>query len=60
MRPFVGKSEKSDLLEDLFQTRKKIVFNPADQKLVNFRDELPEVAEDAFGKAAHAIIEPFM
>ena len=38
----------------------KIVFNPANQKLVGFLDELQELAKDAFGIAAHAIIEQFI
>ena len=38
----------------------KIVFNPANQKLVDFLDELQKLAKDAFGIAAHAIIEQFI
>ena len=38
----------------------KLVFNPANQKLVEFLDELQKLAKDAFGKAAHAIIEQFI
>ena len=38
----------------------KLVFNPANQKLVDFLDELQNLAKDAFGIAAHAIIEQFM
>ena len=38
----------------------KLVFNPANQKLVDFLDELQELAKDAFGLAAHAIIEQFI
>ena len=38
----------------------KLVFKPANQKLVNFVDELQKLAEDAFGIAAHAIIEQFI
>ena len=38
----------------------KIVFNPANQKLVDFLDELQKLAKNAFGIAAHAIIEQFM
>ena len=37
----------------------KLVFNPANQKLVDFLDELRKLAKDAFGIAAHAIIEQF-
>ena len=38
----------------------KLVFNPAKQKLVDFLDELQKLAKDAFGIAAHAIIEQFI
>ena len=38
----------------------KLVFNPANQKLVDFLDELQKLAKDAFGIAAHAIIEQFI
>ena len=38
----------------------KLVFNPTNQKLVDFLDELPKLAKDAFGIAAHAIIEQFI
>ena len=35
----------------------KLVFNPANQKVLDFLDELQELANDAFGIAAHAVIE---
>ena len=38
----------------------KLVFNPVKQKLVKFLDELQKLAKDAFGIAAHAIIEQFI
>ena len=38
----------------------KLVFNPANQKLVGFLDELQKLGKDAFGIAAHAIIEQFI
>ena len=38
----------------------KLVFNPANQKLVDFFDELQKLVKDAFGIAAHAIIEQFI
>ena len=38
----------------------KFVFNPANQKLVDFLDELQKLAKNAFGIAAHAIIEQFI
>ena len=37
----------------------KLVFNPANQKLVGFLDELQKLAKDTFGTAAHAIIGQF-
>ena len=38
----------------------KLVFNPANKKLVDFLDEPQKLAKDAFGTAAHAIIEQFI
>ena len=38
----------------------KLVFNTANQKLVDFLDELQRLANDALGIAAHAIIEQFI
>ena len=38
----------------------KLVFNPANQKLVDFLDELRNLAKDVFGIAAHDIIEQFI
>ena len=38
----------------------KLVFNPANQKLVDFLDEHQKLAKDAFGIAAHGIIEQFI
>ena len=38
----------------------KLVFNPANQKLVDFLDKLQKLAKYAFGIAAHAIIEQFI
>ena len=38
----------------------KLVFNPANQKLVDFLDELQKLAKDAFAIAAHAITEQFI
>ena len=38
----------------------KLVFHPANQNLVEFLDELQKLAKDAFGIAAHAIIEQFI
>ena len=38
----------------------KLVFNPPNQKLVDFLDELEKLAKDVLGIAAHAIIEQFI
>ena len=38
----------------------QLVFNPANQKLIDFLDELQKFAKDAFGVAAQAIIEQFI
>ena len=38
----------------------KLVFNPANQKLVDFLDELKRLAKNAFGIAAHGISEQFI
>ena len=38
----------------------KLFFNPANQKLVDFVDELQKLAKDAFEIAAHAIVEQFI
>ena len=38
----------------------KLVFNPANQKLLDFLDELQNLAKDAFGIAVHAIIDQFI
>ena len=38
----------------------RLVFNPANQKLIDFLDELQKLAKEAFGVAAQAIIEQFI
>ena len=38
----------------------KLVFNPTNQNLVDFLDEVHKLAKDAFGIALHAIIEQFI
>ena len=38
----------------------KLVFNPANQKLVDFLDELQKLAKNLFGIAGHALIEQFI
>ena len=38
----------------------RLVFNPANQKLIDFLDELQKLAKHAFGVAAREIIEQFV
>ena len=38
----------------------RLVFNPANQKVIDFLDELQKLAENAFGVAAQAIIDQFI
>ena len=38
----------------------RLDFNPANQNLIDFLDELQKLAKDAFGVAAHEIIEQFI
>ena len=38
----------------------KLVFSPANQNLIDFPDDFHILAKDAFGIAAHAIIEQFI
>ena len=38
----------------------RLVFNPSNQKLIDFLDELQKLAKDAIGVAAQAIIEQFI
>ena len=38
----------------------QLVFNPANQKLIDFLDELQKLANDEFGVAAQAIIDQFI
>ena len=42
------------------QKFQRLVFNPANQKLIDFLDELQILAKNAFGVAAQAIIEQFI
>ena len=37
----------------------QLVFNPVNQNLIDFLDELQKLAKDAFGVAVQAIIDPF-
>ena len=57
---FLGKYVKPQSMAAAKHKFQKLVFNPANQKLVDFLDELQKLANDAFGIAAHAIIEKFI
>ena len=54
---FRGKYVKPQSMATAKHKFEKLVFNPANKKLVDFLDELQKQAKDAFGIAAHAIIE---
>ena len=57
---FRRKYVKPQLMATAKHNFQKLVFNPANQKLVDFLDELQKLAKDAFGIAAHAMIEQFI
>ena len=38
----------------------QLIFNPTNQKLIDFLDELQKLAKDAFGVAAQAIVDQFI
>ena len=57
---FRRKYVKSQSMATAKHKFQKLVFNPANQKLVDFLDELQKLAKDAFGIAAHAITEQFI
>ena len=57
---FRTKYVKSQSMATAKHKFQKLVFNPANQKLVDFLDELQKLAKDAFGNAALAIIEQFI
>ena len=56
---FRRKYVKSQSMATAKHKFQKLVFNAANQKLVDFLDELQKPAKDAFGVAAHAIIQQF-
>ena len=57
---FRWKYVKLQLMETAKHNFQKLVFNPANQNLVDFLDELQKLAKDAFRIAAHTIIEQFI
>ena len=57
---FLRKYEKLQSMATAKHKFQRLVFNPANQKLIDFLDELQKLAKDAFGVAAQAIIEQFI
>ena len=57
---FRRKYVKPQLMATAKHSFQKLVFNLANQKLVIYLDQLKKLAKDAFGFAAHAIIEQFI
>ena len=57
---FLRKYVKPQSMASAKHKFQKIVFNPANQMLVDSLAELEKLAEDAFGTAAHAIIRQFI
>ena len=51
---------KTQSLATLKHKSQRLVFNPANQKLIDFLDELQKLAKVAFGVAAQAVIEQFI
>ena len=51
------KPQSMAMVQNKFQ---RLDFNPANQSLIDFMDELQKLAEDAFGTAAHPIVEQFI
>ena len=54
---FLRKYVKPQSMATVKHKLQKLVFNPADQMLVDFLNEIQKLAKDAFGIADHAIIE---
>ena len=57
---FRRKYVKSQSMATAKHKFQQLVFNPANQKLIDFLDELQKLAQDAFGVAAQAIIDQFI
>ena len=57
---FLRKCVKPQSMATAKHKFQRMVFNPANHKLINFLDELQKLAKDAFGVAAQAIIEQFI
>ena len=54
------KSVKHQSMATAKHEYQKLVFNPVNQMLADFSDELQKLAKDVFGITAHAIIEQFI
>ena len=57
---FRRKYVKSQSMATAKHKFQRLFFSPANQKLIDFLDELQKLAKDAFGVAALAIIEQFI
>ena len=57
---FRGKNVKPQSMVTAIHKFQGLVFNPVNQKLIDFLDELQKIANDAFVVAAQAIIEQFI
>ena len=57
---FCGKYVKPQSMATAKHEFQGLVFNPANQKLIIFLDELQKIAKDAFGVANQAIIQQFI
>ena len=57
---FRRKYVKSQSMATAKHKFQRLVYNPANQKLIDFLDELQKLAKGAFGVAAQAIIEQFI
>ena len=57
---FFGKYVKPQSMVTAKHKVQRLVFNPANKKLLVFPDEFQKLAEDAFGVAAQAIFEQFI
>ena len=57
---FRKKCVKPQSIATTKQNFQRMVFEPANQNLIIFPDDLPKLSKDAFGVAAQAIIEHYM
>ena len=57
---FCRKYEKPQSMATAKHKYQRLVFNPANQKIFDFLDQLQNIAKDAFGATDQAIIEPLI